>query len=113
MTDALKLSIEDTVFYSIYDGVKAKKFPDGADILENSVVGLGYNFLLSDPMKMIDKFIPDGSRKYSNDLAKFMGQSFLFYLYGAMYKKNEPLTQILIKQLLVQGAELVYKQVAK
>ena len=104
-------SIEGIISRSIVDGVKDKKIPTLKQFTENAVISLGYNFAVMKPMESLDKTIPFIPDPYKNEIIRFLGESVISYGYKYLMGEPRVVSQIMLKQALIQGGEMIYKEI--
>jgi len=101
-------SITDIIFLTGHDVIKRRGMPSQKELIENGITAFGYNLVLKDPLKTLDKFAIN--MQYKDQFVKFLGQSAILYGFKYLSGESPQLGPILIKTLLVNGAEIVYKQ---
>jgi len=110
--NSMNNAIMDFGFYSGYDAIKKRGIPDMDQFLENGVSGLGYNFLVKDQVKRFDYIFPGETRPFGDMILKFGGQLAIIYLWRwGMKKGSKSIGDIILKQLISQGSQEVFKKV--
>ena len=104
-------AVLDFGFYLLHDGIKRRALPTQNDLLEDAVVAGGYNIVLKAPLdNTLSQFIPVVSQPYGEDIIKFLGATALMFGYRWSMGMERNIGGIMLKQLLAQGGQMIYKQ---
>lgn len=101
----------DTAGYLVYDIVKSKKLPTVDDAMESAFTSFGYHWVLKNLSKYLTEFMPVLDPKIKDEFEKFIGEVGANYAYRYIKGQSTVLMPIVMKQLVVQGGALVYKQI--
>lgn len=103
--------VMDFAFFSGFDMLKSKRLINQAEFLENAVVAGAYGFVVKEPAKQLRRFIPQMGLEDSTDMIiKFAAEAATAFAYRWVQGKERNLGPILLKQLLAQGSQEVFKQ---
>jgi hypothetical protein len=102
--------VTDLVIRLGHDGLKARRMPNMDEILEDLVTSAGHYYVLENPMKMVENLVPGVDVNIKKELSRFVSQSLIAWGYKYLMKKPVNPADVMMKQLLVQGSEMVWNQ---
>lgn len=100
-------ALQDYAFLQGHDIIKERSLPKFAGIAENAVIAGGWNMIAYEPTKQLERFLPIADQMIKDEILKFAGESAIALLYRWMTGKERSLGNIMLKQMLAQGSQMV------
>ncbi len=109
--DNLSASLMDFVSYEVVDGLKTRALPIKQEqLMSNGFTSLGYHFIVKQPIRQLERWVPMTSQPYADELFKFFGELGTMYVYKMlMGKPYGDIGGMVLKQLMAQGGQLVLR----